>query len=283
MSDPNALPPSAPIVAATPGAGVDRRRVLGLGLSLAGLAAMPALAQEQEGEPPLDPRIAVDTVTFQVRKQVFKGRLERLRVGGRRHGVLLIPDQHGPSPFWRTLSRRLALDGFLVLTPNLLAPFNLPEGSEEGVNLMARIIPAEHQLALDAAADLLIRHAECSGSIGAIGFVWGGPYVMQFAVSGARIKAGVVYYATLPSPERAAGIKVPMLFHWAENDPRTAQQIEPVEKRLIGGARVFEAWVYPGLTGGFASEPGTRVYDKAAADLAYDRTVFFLKRHLGGG
>jgi carboxymethylenebutenolidase len=148
--------------------------------------------------------------------------------------------------------------------------------------MMARIIPAEHQLALDAAADLLAKHPECNGSIGAVGFVWGGPYVMQFAITGARIKAGVVYYAMLPSPERAATIKVPVLFHWGENDPRTAPQIEPIEKKLIGAARIFESWVYPGLSGGFASDPTGRLYNKEAADLAYDRTVFFLRRRLGG-
>ena len=279
MSDTADFAPTSSVTATRGSAGPCRRTLLLGGLAFAGFGVGPALAQD--GEPPLDPRVAVDTVTFQVRKQVFKGQLSRLRVGPKRPGVLLIPDQRGPSPFWRTLARRFALDGFIVLLPDLLAPFKLPEGSEDGVNLMARIIPAEHQLALDAAADLLVKHPECTGSIGAVGFVWGGPYVMHFAISGARIKAGVVYYSMLPAPEKAAAAKVPMLFHWGENDPRTAPQVEPLEKKMIGASRVFESWTYPGLGGGFASEPGTRGYNKEAADLAYDRTVFFLKRRLG--
>ncbi len=284
MSDPDAHPAPRPhALAEGPRPGIDRRAVLaGLGgAAAASTLGAPALAQE--GEPPLDPRIAVDTVTFQVRKRVFKGHLERQRVGGKRPGILLIPDQRGSGPFWRGLARRFAMDGFIVLVPNLLAPYDLPEDSDEGVNLMARIIPAEHQLALDAAADLLNKHPECNGSIAAVGFLWGGPYVMQFAIAGTRIKAGVAYYSTMPAPDRAAAIKVPMLFHWAENDPRTAPQIEILEKKMIGAARVFESWVYPGLTGPFASEPGTRAYNREAADAAYDRTVVFLKRHLGGG
>jgi carboxymethylenebutenolidase len=278
MSRPIDLSPLIP--RATGGQTWTRRRVTA---ALGGLlmTAVAAPAGAQEAEPPLDPRLAADTVTFQVRKHIFKGSLVRPRVGPKRPGILLIPDQRGPNPYWRGLARRLAMDGFVVLLPDLLAPFNLPEGSDEGLNLMARIIPAEHQLALDAAADLLAKHPECNGSIAVIGFVWGGPYAMHFAISGARVKAAVIYYATMPSPEKVATAKVPVLFHWAENDPRTAPQVEAVEKRMIGAARVFESWVYPGLAGGFASDPASRTFDKDAADRAYERTVFFLRRHFG--
>ena len=260
--------------------GVVRRVVLLAGL---GLIATGGPGFAQEGEPPLDPRLAADTVTFQVRRNIFKGMLVRPRVGPKRPGILLIPDQRGPNPFWRGLARRFAMDGFIVLLPDLLAPFNLPEGSDEGSNLMGRIIPAEHQLALDAAADLLAKHPECNGSIAPVGFVWGGPYAAQFAIVGTRVKAAVIYHATLPSPDKVATTKVPMLFHWAENDPRTAPQIDGIEKKMIGAARVFETWIYPGLAGGFASDPNSRNYDERAAERAYERTVFFLRRHLGAG
>lgn len=257
-----------------------RRGVTAL-LAGAMAASLIAPAGAQEGEPPLDPRLTADTVTFQVRKHVFKGLLVRPRVGPKRPGILLIPDQRGPSPHWRALARRYAMDGFVVLLPDLLAPFNLPEGSDEGMSLMARIIPAEHQLSLDAAADLLAKHPECNGSIAVIGFVWGGPYAVQFAISGARVKAAVVFHATVPSPDRVATVKVPVLFHWAENDPRTVPAMEPLERKMIGAGRVFEAWVYPGQAGAFASDPVSRGYDREAADRAHERTVFFLRRHLG--
>jgi len=278
MSD--AAPPSRPPAGVpAPRPGIARRCFVALAAGgLAAAAIGPARAQEAE---PLDPRLAADTVTFQVRKHIFKGLLVRPRVPAKRAGILLIPDQRGPNPYWRGLARRYAMDGFVVLLPDLLAPFNLPEGSDEGLNLMARIIPAEHQLSLDAAADLLIKHPECNGSIAVIGFVWGGPYAVQFAISGARVKAAVVYYAMLPPPEKVATAKVPLQFHWGENDPRTAPQTEALERRLIGASRVFEMWTYPGLSGGFASEFGGRAFNKDAADRAYDRSVFFLRRHLG--
>ena len=269
------------------GASLPRRDLSRRGLlrSVAGLVAvgLPGVAWAQEGEAPLDPRLAADSVTFQVRRTIYKGLLVRPRVPAKRPGILLIPDQRGPAPHWRDMARRFAVEGFVVLLPDLVSPWGVPENSEEAGNRMARIIPAEHQLSLDTAAELLAKHPECNGSVAAVGFTWGGPYVMQFAIAGGRIKAGVVYNATLPSPEKSATAKVPLLFHWGENDPRTAPQIEPLEKKMIGAARVFESWNYPGKTGGFATDPGGRNYDKEAADRAFERTVFFLRRHLATG
>lgn len=281
MSDTSLPPlPSSAVGEPTRARAIGRRALL---TSVAGLAAtmllpLPVDAQESE---PLDPRLAADAVSFTVRRSTFKGLLVRPRVQTKRPGILLIPDQRGPNPSWRALARRLAMDGFVVLLPDLTSPFELPEGSDEAANRIARIIPAEHQLALDTAADLLSKHPECNGAIAVIGFVWGGPYAMQFAISGARVKAAVVYYATMPSPEKAATAKVPVLFHWAENDPRVTPQVEAMEKRMIGAGRVFEAWTYRGVVGGFASDLTARAYNKEAADRAYDRTLLFLRRHLG--
>lgn len=284
MSDPiPAAVPSPGASSALRRSGPARRELLaGAAVGLfAGLLGGGASAQE--AEPPLDPRLSADTVTFQVRRNIFKGLLVRPRVPAKRPGILLIPDQRGPTPHWRALARRYALEGFAVLLPDLLAPFNQQEGSDEAINLMARIIPAEHQLALDAAADLLSKHPECNGAIAVIGFVWGGPYAMQFAISGTRVKAVVIHYATLPTPDRAAAAKVPVQFHWVENDPRTTPQVEPLERRMIGAGRVFESWMYSGVGAGFASESSARTYNKEAADRAFERSVFFLRRYLGGG
>jgi carboxymethylenebutenolidase len=259
---------------------LDRRRLLGLAAAGLGLAAFPERLHAQEADA-ADPRLTVETVTFQVRRQVYKGRLLRLRTGGRRPGILLIHDQRGPDAFFRAHAKRLALDGFLVMLPDLLSPQNIaPEQTEEAQNALARLPPAEASQALEAAADLVLKHAECTGAVGAIGFSWGGAFALQFAMAGTRVKAVVAYYALPPSPDRIAEIRVPVLFHWSEDDPRTAPAVDTMEKRLIGAGKVFEAFVYPETRSGFASEPDTPRWSAAAADLAYERSAFFLKRHL---
>lgn len=262
---------------------LDRRRLLLLAGALATGASSSGRAEAQEAEAP-DPRLTVETVTFQIRRQIYKGRLYRLRGGGRRPGVLLLHDQRGPDAFFRGHARRLALDGFLVMLPDLLSAQGLSaDQPEEAQNALARFSPAEAMQAFETAADLLSHHAECTGAIGVLGFSWGGTFALQFAVAGNRAKAVVAYYALPPSLDRMVEIKVPVLFHWCENDPRTAPVVDGLEKRLIGAGRNFEAFVYPDTLSGFASEPGSRRWDAAAADRAYERTAFFLKRYLVGG
>ncbi|WP_165498224.1 dienelactone hydrolase family protein [Siculibacillus lacustris] len=278
MSDSRSpLPPARP--APTPAA-PDRRGFVAGALATVWAVAVgaprPARAQDADAS---DPRLLTETVTFQARKQVYKGLLVRPRGGAKRPGLLLIPDQRGPNSFFRQLARRFALDGFVVMVPDLLSPYTLTqENSDEGQNILARIVPAEHLLVLDAAADLLQHHPDCSGAIAALGFVWGGSFALQFALSGTRVKAAVAYYVQPPSPDRAAEFKVPVQFHWVEGDPRSAPALEALEKRMIGAGRVFEAFVYPDTQSGFASEPNSRRFNKTAADHAYDRSLFFLKR-----
>jgi carboxymethylenebutenolidase len=258
-----------------------RRRLLALLAAVplaAGLRPGPAAAQEIDAN---DPRLLVETVTFQARKQVYKGLLVRPRAPGRRPGLLILTDQHGITPFYRQIARRFALDGFVVLVPDLLSPYAITvDNSDEGPNILSRIVPAELMQVLDTAADLLQHHPDCTGAIAALGYTWGGSFALQFAGTGNRVKAVVAYYVRPPSPDRAAQFKVPVQFHWVEDDPRSAPVVDALEKRMIGAARVFEAFVYPDTQAGFASEPASRRWNKAAADRAYERCVFFLKRWL---
>lgn len=260
---------------------IDRRHLLGLAAAFAVAPFGAAVAQEAEAP---DPRLVVETVTFQIRRSVYKGRLYRLRGGGRRPGVLLLHDQRGPDAFFEGHARRLALDGFLVMLPDLLSAQGLTvDKPEEAQSALARLSPAETMQAFEAAADLLARHGECTGSIGVVGFSWGGTFALQFAIAGNRVKAVVAYYALPPSIDHMVEIRVPVLFHWSEDDPRTAPIVDGLEKRLIGAGKTFEAFVYPDTQSGFASEPGTRRWNEVAADRAYVRSAFFLKRHLVGG
>lgn len=258
----------------------DRRRFLALaaGLSAAALGAGPVAAQEAE-QP--DPRLTVETVTFQVRRQVFKGQLSRLRSGGRRPGVLLIHGQRGADALHRAFARRLALDGFLVLLPDLASPQGVPPDQvEETQAALARLAAAEVTSALEAGIDLVAKHPECNGAIGAVGFSWGGTFALQLAAAGQRVRAAVSFYAVPPSLDRLAEVRVPVLFHWADNDPRTAPVVDAIEKRLIGTGKVFEAYLYQGVASGFATDPDPRRYDQKATDSAYERTAFFLRRWL---
>jgi carboxymethylenebutenolidase len=261
------------------GPACDRRRLLAAAGSLGLAALLPAAGAAAQEAETNDPRLTIETVTFPARRQVYKGNIFRLRGPGKRPGLLLVSDQRGVTPFFRGLARRFALDGFVVMLPDLLSPYTLTEeNSDEGQNILARTPPGEVMQVLDAATELLQRQPDCTGASGVLGFVWGGSFALQFAFTGGRMKAAVAHYPSPPSPARAGELKIPVQFHWVEDDPRTAGAVDALEKRMIGAGRVFEAFVYPDTLSGFASEPSSRRWNKAAADRAYDRSLFFLKR-----
>src|SRR3546814_1899051 len=79
------------------------------------------------------------------------------------------------------------------------------------------------QTIADAVATLywLRKNPRVAGKVGAVGFCWGGGLVNRIAVAaGDKLDAGVVFYGPSPAPAEAAGVKAPMMFHYAGIDDR---------------------------------------------------------------
>src|SRR3546814_20661461 len=79
------------------------------------------------------------------------------------------------------------------------------------------------QTIADAVATLywLRKNPRVAGKVGAVGFCWGGGLVNRIAVAaGDKLDAGVVFYGPSPAPAEAAGVKAPMMFHYAGSDDR---------------------------------------------------------------
>jgi carboxymethylenebutenolidase len=94
------------------------------------------------------------------------------------------------------------------------------------------------------------------------------------------VAASVVYYGTVLGPSLArAG--VPVMGHFAEHDPyETPEAVSEFEEALRAAGRDVTVHRYPG-TGHWFAEPSREAFRSDAADLAFTRTVEFLRRHLG--
>ena len=116
-----------------------------------------------------------------------------------------------------------------------------------------------------------------------IGFAWGGAAAAQLAAAPAKpVKAAVLYYSVPTSLDLVPKFTAAVQFHYAEQDPHTQPQIDPIEKKLVGYSKIYEEFVYEGAKPNFANESLPKWFNKAQATLAWDRTVMFLKRQLGG-
>ena len=71
-----------------------------------------------------------------------------------------------------------------------------------------------------------------------------------------------------------------VLIHFAENDANVNATWPAYEAALKAAGTHYEAHFYPGTSHGFHNDSTPR-YDEAAANLAWDRTIEWFRRHLG--
>ena len=76
-------------------------------------------------------------------------------------------------------------------------------------------------------------------------------------------------------------ITAPLLLQYAENDDGVNAGIADFEAALKANNKSYTLYMYPGTQHAFNNDTGEARYDKAAADLAWGRTVAFFKETLG--
>jgi carboxymethylenebutenolidase len=121
-----------------------------------------------------------------------------------------------------------------------------------------------------------------NGNVGAIGFCWGGGAVNALAASGDQnLKAGVAYYGRQAPAADVPKISAPLMLHYASLDERINAGIAEFEAALKANSKAYELHMYEGANHAFNNDTNAARYSKEASDLAWGRTVEFLKKHLG--
>ena len=263
--------------------GLTRRGLIGAVAAIV-LGAPATLAQDTPPPEPEDPRVAVETITYPGKKGPLKAYVARPRnAPGKRPSVLIIHEIRGLNAHFRDLARRLAQNGMIAMVPDLASAQGFAEGSDEVRDFLQKLPAAEVAAEYQAALDALAKLPDVSGATGVIGFAWGGSVAAQLAALPSKpVRAAVLYYSTPASLDLVPKLNAALLLQYAEQDPRTLQQIEPIERKLIGYSKIYEQYVYEGAKPNFANESLPKWFNRKQADLAWERTLAFLKRQLGG-
>ncbi len=132
----------------------------------------------------------------------------------------------------------------------------------------------------EATRAFLAGHDKVNGKVGAIGFCWGGGMVNRMAVASPELGAGVAYYGSQVAAEEVPAIKAPLMLHYGGLDERINAGIPAYKAALEANKKTFELFIYEGVNHAFNNDTSSARYDKAAADLAWSRTVEFLKKNL---
>lgn len=195
--------------------------------------------------------------------------------------VLVIHENRGLNPYIEDVARRAAVAGFLALAPDGLAPIGgYPGNDDDGREMQRTLDPAKLLQDMSNSAAFLKSHDLSNGKLGATGFCWGGGATNALAVRmGRDLNAGVPFYGSAPDPEEVAKIEAPLLIHYAEEDERINAMRPGFERALQANAVEYEMHVYPGTLHGFHNNSTPR-YDAEAAELAWNRTIAFFRKHL---
>jgi carboxymethylenebutenolidase len=248
------------------------------------LAALsPDFAAGQQ-VPPGDPRLQIERVSYPSPSGsgTVRGYLVRPASAGasRLPAVLVIHENRGLNPHIEDIARRLALDGFMAFAPDALTPLGGYPGDEDKAREAFAKLDQAHALNdFLAAANWLRSRPDATGKLGAVGFCYGGGMVHQLAIRLPDLNAGVPFYGNTPAPAEAAKVKAPLLVQRAEVDERINAAWPAYEAALRSAGVRFTAYQYPGTQHGFNNDTTPR-YDASAAQLAWSRTVAFLKAQL---
>lgn len=226
------------------------------------------------------------------------GEFEKLGVGDKTTRLYLAGDLRPGAPavvllhaWWGlnddvvAYADRLADAGFAVVAPDMfdgqvastIDEADRLSSSAEGPETE----PTVEAIALAAVDDLAERLGPTS-RLAVVGFSFGAAYATLIPAERDRLVASVVYYGVYTGPhiDRSSAA---VLGHFAETDQFESDEgIAELEETVRAAGREVTIHRYPG-TGHWFAEPSKDAYRAEAADLAFERTVDFLRKKLGPG
>jgi carboxymethylenebutenolidase len=204
------------------------------------------------------------------------------KAAGKLPGVLVVHENRGLNPHIEDIARRVALENFVAFAPDALFPLGGYPGDEDKAReVFPKLDQAKTREDFVAAAAWLKARPECTGKVGVVGFCYGGSISNFLATRLPDLGAAVPFYGGQAKTEDVPKIKAPLLIHYAEQDERVNAGWPAYEAALKANNVRYEAHIYPGTQHGFNNDTTPR-YDKAAAALAWQRTIAFFGKHLRG-
>jgi carboxymethylenebutenolidase len=197
---------------------------------------------------------------------------------GKGSPVLVLHPWWGLNDSTKAFCTRLAESGFVAFAPDLFhgkVADNIADA--ETLTKAHNTNRAKADIA-DATKLLLERAGQAGQGLAVIGFSFGAYYALEQSVADPEhIRSVVIFYGTGPvdySASRAA-----YLGHFAETDEFEPQsEVDKLEATLRQAGRPVTFHRYPGTGHWFFEPDRTHAYNQAAASLAWDRTLEFLKR-----
>ena len=268
---------------------LDRREFLGrlsflAGSTAAALALLPFLENNParaEIVPKVDPRLSTDDIKYSGATGEVRAYLARPKGDEKIPGVLVIHENRGLVPHIKDVARRIALEGFWAMAPDALTPLGgTPEDPEKAPALIQKLDSQSTIQNYVAAVKYLKMNPGSTGKVGVMGFCWGGAMANQVAVHSPDVSAAVPYYGRQPAAEDVPKIKASLLLQYAGVDEPINKGIPAYEEALKKASVGYKIYMYEGAQHAFNNDTNAARYNQEAAQLAWGRTISFLKEKL---
>jgi len=267
---------------------IDRRELLRklaliTGGTVTAAALLPAFESGRaraEVVPKDDPRLETGYIKYPGANGEMRAYSARPKGQAKLAGVIVIHENRGLNPHTEDMARRVALEGFVAIAPDALSPLGgTPQNPDEARPLFQKLDREANTKNFVAAVEYLKTQPQATGKVACMGFCWGGAVTNQVAVNAPALTAAIPFYGSQPAPEDVPKIKAAMLIHYAGDDQRINAGIPAFEEALKKAGVEHTIHTYEGAGHAFMNDTGQR-YHKEAAELAWKRTVEFLKAKL---
>lgn len=193
-------------------------------------------------------------------------------------GILLVHAWWGFNECFRDICDRLAREGFLVVAPDLY--YGNVASTIDNADAMSSDLDATRTIEdVSAAFDYLRNHQRLSNGLGVMAASMGVYYALRMVQDQpSYIDAAVLFYGT--SDGDYEGTSIAVLGHFGDNDKFECERdVEALQERLQAGDGSITFHTYPDTEHWFF-ESDRSEYDKDAAELAWSRTIEFLRAEL---
>lgn len=199
--------------------------------------------------------------------------------GAPRGGLVVVQEIFGVNSHIRGVCEGYAAEGYVAIAPALFDRIEprvdlgyLPDDVARGRELKA-------QASLDSAlADVEAARAAVAsaGKVGVVGYCWGGYVAWMSASRLAGFACAVPYYGGGMLDAAAERPRCPVLAHFGEMDPMI-----PVDgvRRFAAAHPESQVLIYPANHGFNCDQRAS--FDAPSAKLARERTLAFLRTHVG--
>jgi carboxymethylenebutenolidase len=229
-----------------------------------------------------DPRLATEHLSYKGATGEIRAYVAAEKAEKKRAGVVVIHENRGLNPHIEDVARRVALLGYTALAPDLLSPSGgTPADEDKARDDIAKLDMPSTTANVVAAVAYLKSRKDSNGKIGVIGFCWGGALTNLVVVKSPDVTAAVPFYGLAPPAAEVKNIKAKLLMNYAGNDERVDSTKPGYEAALKAAGVSYTDYLYPGAEHAFFNDTAGPRYNKAAATLAWSRTVAFFKENLG--